>query len=254
MNRPRSPYMLNAPSTNAAAARIAIIDDDPELCELIERLLRQGGYEPIVLPDGKQLDAVMESGQPDVIILDVMLPVRDGFEICRDLRRKGYETPIIMLTARDEEMDRVLGLELGADDYVTKPFSGRELLARIKAVLRRRQEGSARYRAPLEYQFSDWTFRPENMEVIGEDGLSVTLSATEAALMSTFIANAGKILSRYDLSEMTNGYIPVPFSRSIDAQVSRLRRKLDSKGMPGTMLIRTVWGRGYLFVAEVEAR
>lgn len=249
-------HVTPEPGLAGAAAplpRIALVDDDPELRELIDRLLRDGGYDAVILSDGRALWAELGRRVPDLLILDVMLPGSDGFELCRELRQQGHDLPIIMLTARDEEIDRVLGLELGADDYVTKPFSGRELLARIKAVLRRRKEGAPR-QAPVAYAFSGWTFRPDRMEIVSGDGLSVTLSATEAALLRTFVTHAGKTLSRDDLSELSSGYISGPYSRSLDTQVSRLRRKLGTNGEAPEMLIRAVWGRGYLFAAEVETR
>lgn len=233
--------------------KIAVVDDDPELRELIQRLLQDGGYQPVILADGRGLADKLQMQAPQLLILDIMLPGQDGFELCRELRRRNHNLPIIMLTARDEEINRVLGLELGADDYVTKPFSGRELLARIKAVLRRRHDGGER-RARNSYAFSGWTFLPDKMEIIGEDGLSVSLSATEAALLKTFVTHAGETLSRDELSELTNGYTSGPLSRSLDTQVSRLRRKLRNKGESSSLLIRTVWGRGYLFTAEVETR
>ncbi len=254
--------MSSSPASAAIAAsgadirprsRIAVVDDDPELRELIDRLLRDGGYEAVILSDGCELLAELARRVPDLLILDVMLPGQDGFELCGDLRRQGHDLPIIMLTARDEEIDRVLGLELGADDYVTKPFSGRELLARIKAVLRRRSDGAPR-RAPTVYCFSGWTFRPERMEIVSADGLSVTLSATEAALLKTFVTHAGRTLSRDDLAALSGGYVSGPYSRSLDTQVSRLRRKLGTNGEPPELTIRAVWGRGYMFAAEVETR
>jgi len=252
MTASRSPFAAEAqPGDGPGRQRIVVVDDDPDLRELIGRLLKDGGYDVAALPDGRELLREIARGAPDLLILDVMLPGADGFDLCRQLRQHGHDLPIIMLTARDEEIDRVLGLELGADDYVTKPFSGREMLARIKAVLRRRHEGAVR-RTPPVYHFAGWTFRPDKMEIVSEDGLSVMLSATEAALLRTFVTHPGRTLSRDDLSELSKGYISGPFSRSLDTQVSRLRRKLRPEGPAPEMMIRTVWGRGYMFAVEVE--
>src|SRR5690606_4248061 len=136
----QSPSTEESSPDSLMPARLVLVDDDPELRELIERLLDEAGYTVALLSSGEQLEAELAERPADLLILDVMLPGRDGFDLCRELRQKGHDIPIIMLTAREEEIDRVLGLELGADDYVTKPFSGRELLARIKALLRRRRE------------------------------------------------------------------------------------------------------------------
>lgn len=251
MVRTQSPSTEDSSPDSLMSARLVLVDDDPELRELIERLLDEAGYTVALLSSGEQLEAELAERPADLLILDVMLPGRDGFDLCRELRQKGHDIPIIMLTAREEEIDRVLGLELGADDYVTKPFSGRELLARIKALLRRRREGTP-YEKLRTYRFSGWTFRPDRMEIVSRDRLSVTLSATEAALLTTFVTHAGKTLNREDLFELTNGYTPGPFSRSLDTQVSRLRRKLSRDDGTTAPVIRTIWGRGYLFAPEVE--
>ena len=235
------------PDPEGGNPRIVIVDDDRDLLELLGKLLAHNGYTVVQMARGDTLFDHLEREGADLLILDVMLPGEDGMSLCAQLRRRRYDLPIIMLTARDDELDRVLGLDLGADDYVLKPFSGRELLARVKAALRRAQGHVVEGRAIKEYALAEWTFRTADMELVAPDGVCVALSSSEAELLEVFIRNPGVPLNRDRLMELTHRADAERPGRSIDTLVSRLRRKLHRTGE--AELIRTVWGRGYMFAA-----
>jgi len=232
-------------------SKIVVVDDDHDLRELLARLLGDDGHEVVEMSSGDDLPAYLAAHAADALILDVMLPGEDGMSLCRRVRADGHDLPIIMLTAKVEERDRVLGLELGADDYVLKPFSGPELLARVRATLRRAR-GVVTAPAVREYVLPGWTFRPIDMELIAEDGLSISLSSSEAELLLIFVQHPAVSLSRMQLMEMTHRVCHEESGRSIDTLVGRLRRKL--RGHNGDELIKTVWGRGYMLTATPEAR
>jgi phosphate regulon transcriptional regulator PhoB len=224
--------------------KILVVDDEQSITDLLEYNLRQNGYQVVVARDGHQALRMARTEQPDLIVLDLMLPGPDGFDICRELRREGSLTlssvPIIMLTARDEEVDRVVGLELGADDYVTKPFSVRELMARVKAVLRRvGPAGSA-----------DSVYRIGLLEVdtlareVRLEGVPLSLTRLEFDLLETLARHAGQVLSREQLLDQVWSYDYYGDARAIDSAVKRLRAKLRQAGCdPDT--ISTVRGVGY---------
>jgi two-component system OmpR family response regulator len=189
----------------------------------------------------------------DLVVLDLMLPGEDGLTLCRNLRA-GSDLPVIMLTARGDETDRIVGLEMGADDYLPKPFNPRELLARIRAVLRRAGERRAAQggtERPPELRFAGWTFRPESRELLSPDGVMVPLSGGEFDLLTAFVDHAGRVLSRDRLLDLARGRDAQPFDRSIDVQVSRLRRKIE-RDPRNPEIIKTVRGGGYLFAPRVE--
>lgn len=234
-----------------AMKTIAVVDDDSEIRELLTRLLKDGGYAVAPASNGPALRSLLDEGGIDLVLLDLMLPGTDGYTLCREIREGNRSLPIIMLTARDEELDRVLGLELGADDYVTKPFSGRELLARIKAVLRRSEMGIEIRTEPETYRFKNWQFNPVQMELIDGSNVVTPLSSSEAALLQILIRHAGSPLSRDQLLDLTKGRAAYPYDRSVDTQVSRLRRKLRDDGKQPE-IIKTVWGKGYMFAATAE--
>jgi two-component system OmpR family response regulator len=191
----------------------------------------------------------------DLIVLDLMLPSVDGLVLCRDLRARGATIPIVMLTAKGDEIDRVLGLEMGADDYLAKPFSGRELTARIKAVLRRTRSLPPERDGPLPevYRFGKWALYPARRELESNEEVVVPLSGNDYRLLLAFLRRPGRVLSRDQLLDLTKGRSAAPLDRSVDLQVSRLRRKIeDDPARPE--LIKTVWGDGYLFDAEVASR
>lgn len=236
----RSPHLL-------------IVDDDHEIGELVGRVVEREGYRVSRAADGEAMLAVMRKSAIDLIVLDLMLPGKDGLTLCRDLRADKVATPIIMLTARGDDIDRILGLEMGADDYLAKPFNSRELLARIKAVLRRSPSPSEmRSQAlPRFMRFSGWRLDTGKRELLSSDDVVISLSSGEFELLMTFASHPQTVLTREQLLDLTRGRSAVLFDRSIDIQVSRLRRKLgDSPRDP--RIIKTVWGGGYLFSPEVK--
>lgn len=244
-------------SSPAAAAsplrRLLIVDDDAELRTLLSTYLSRHGYDVLLLPNTEQLDGYLDRYNPHLIILDLMMPGEDGLAACRRLRGKGDMTPIVMLTARDETVDRIVGLEMGADDYLGKPFEPRELLARVEAVLRRHVassfEGAAKPFAfgPFECDFSS--------RQLSRNGTPVTLTGGEFALLSALIRNANRPLKRERLLELTRGPTEIArdsLDRAIDMQIYRLRRAIeDDPAHPRH--IRTIWGVGYVFVPNGDA-
>jgi two-component system phosphate regulon response regulator OmpR len=231
--------------------KILLVDDDPELRQLLATYLARHGFDTLLLPDTRQLDAYLERYQPHLIVLDLMMPGEDGLAACRRLRAAGEARPIIMLTARDEPVDRVIGLEMGADDYVGKPFDPRELVARIEAVLRRGTQSSA---APDPkggvFRFGDWCLDRATRQ-LSRNGEVVTLTSGEFALLNALIANASRPMKRERLLELTRGDDSESFDRAIDVQMHRLRRLLEADPAHPRYL-QTVWGVGYVFVPDGE--
>lgn len=230
--------------TGTPPARILIVDDDPGMRSLLEAYLGESGFEVASAADGAAMWQMLAPAMPDVIILDLMLPGEDGLSLARSLRSQS-NVPILMLSARGEEIDRVVGLEMGADDYLAKPFSPRELLARLRALLRRSQGGGDP--AP---QAAVAGFGPFRLDVASHrllrDGAEVRLSTAEFALLRIFVEHPLRVLSRDVLIDMLKGYERDPFDRSVDTRVTRLRRKIEPH--PGEpVYIRTVRGEGYLF-------
>jgi two-component system OmpR family response regulator len=228
--------------------RIIVVDDDAEIRQLVARYLEEHGLEVTAVDGGVALQRALCSTGADLVVLDVMLPDKDGLAICRDLRADGQHVPVILLTALAEESDRVLGLEIGADDYLIKPFSPRELLARIRAVLRRAPHQLAVHRdgGVRQYRFGGWTLEPGRRTLLDASGVLVSLTGGEYDLLVALARNPGRVLGRDQLLELTRGRAAQAFDRSVDVQMSRLRRKL---GDPD--LIKTVRGGGYLLSAEV---
>lgn len=231
---------------------IAVVDDHRDIRDLVGKYLAQHGYRISLAENGAALRRLLEKSAPDLVVLDVMMPGEDGLSLCRHLR-STTDLPIILLTAMTEETDRIVGLEVGADDYVGKPFNPRELLARIKAVLRRvnslpprKGEISAKL-----VRFDRWTLDPGRREMTGPDGVAVPLSTAEYRLLAAFLDHPGVVLSRDQLLDLTVGRNGDPFDRSIDNQVSRLRKKIEADPKSPT-LIKTHWGGGYSLVAEVQ--
>ena len=232
-------------------AHVLFVEDDPEIRGLVADFLRQNGFRVTVAPDGEQMDKVMAAGSVDLLILDIMLPREDGLSLCRRVRASG-NLPVIMLTARGSEIDRVVGLEMGADDYLTKPFSTHELVARIRALLRRAQyvppQASSARRAVLT--FADWRLDLIARRLYSRDGTRVPLTGGEFELLAAFCEHPNKVLTREQLLDFTRGRAPAAIDRSIDIQVSRLRRKIETDPKDPA-LIQTVRSGGYLFTAEV---
>ncbi|MCZ7465428.1 response regulator [Rhizobium rhizogenes] len=232
---------------------ILIVDDHREIRELVSRALVKEGFRTSVAADGRAMRKVMADAHIDLIILDLMLPGEDGLSLCRGLRAQST-IPIIMLTAKGDEIDRVVGLELGADDYVSKPFGSRELIARIRAVLRRSgNEGVAdQIRRAGQYCFDRWRLDTGARELQRDDGITVPLSTGEFDLLLVLIERPGRVLSRDQLLDLARGRAAGSFDRSIDTQVSRLRKKLEVDPTQ-PKIIKTVWGGGYMFVPEVTS-
>ena len=230
---------------------IAIVDDDRDIRETLARYLARAGYRISTAAEAGQLDKLLRGSRIDLIVLDIMLPGEDGLSICRRLQQEA-RLPIILLTALSEDVDRIIGLELGADDYIGKPFNPREILARIKSVLRRTEmlpRPKQRFRGKV--QFDRWVLDFARKEVAGPDGVGVRLSSGEHLLLTTLIEHAGVVLTRDQLLDLTRGRDAQLFDRSIDMQVSRLRRKLEEDSRDPRIIV-TAWGGGYMFAADVE--
>jgi two-component system, OmpR family, response regulator len=230
---------------------ILIIDDDRDIRASLAEYLRRHGFRASVAADGKQMDRALAAARVDLVVLDVMLPGEDGFSICRRLQDTP-QIPIILLTAMTESTDRVVGLELGADDYVTKPFNPRELLARIRSVIRRSEMLPRRQRHTRGLvKFDRWRLDFSRAELLGGDDTVVRLSSGEHLLLVSLIEHAGVTLTRDQLLDLTKGRDAGVFDRSIDNQISRLRRKLEADPK-NPHIILTQWGGGYVFAAQVE--
>jgi two-component system, OmpR family, phosphate regulon response regulator OmpR len=221
--------------------RILVVDDDEGLRELLVRYLSDNGYEAAAVADGQAMKRHLSSHPVDLLLLDVMLPGEDGLTLARELGSRGGP-PIIMLSARGEEVDRIVGLEVGADDYLPKPFSHRELLARVAAVLRRRQPAAATGRIR---RFGPFEVDLESHRLT-RNGEEVDVSGAEFALLKVLLENPDRVLGRDALVELLKGYERAPFDRMVDVRVTRLRRKIEPDPAHPVYL-RTVWGEGYLF-------
>ncbi len=238
-------------ASGGSSHHILIVDDHRDIRDLLAKYLDKHGYRVSVADGGQAMKRVMAASAIDLVVLDLMMPGEDGLALCRDLRATT-DLPVIMLTAMAEETDRIVGLEMGADDYLTKPFNPRELLARIKAVLRR-SNSLPKERGRLDSErlrFDRWVLDTGQRELIGEDGIAMPLSTAEFLLLSVFIQHPKMVLSRDQLLDLTRGRSATVFDRSIDNQVSRLRRKIEADPKKPA-LIKTVWGGGYSFTPDV---
>jgi two-component system OmpR family response regulator len=234
---------------------LLIVDDDREIRELLKTYLERNGYRATTVADGRGMWTALDQGRFDLIVLDLMLPGEDGLTLCRNLRAHATfsSLPIIMLTALGEETERIIGLEMGADDYLAKPFNPRELLARIKSVLRRAQglPASASENETARFHFSDWTLDVVSRQLTSPEGVVITLSDGEYRLLLVFLEHPNRVLSRDQLLDLTRGRESIPFDRSIDVQVGRLRKRLNDTGAEPS-IIKTVRGEGYVLAARVE--
>jgi two-component system OmpR family response regulator len=235
------------------AARIVVVDDDPGIRELVSDFLGRHGFEVETAADGAGLARALSEKPADLVVLDIMLPGEDGLQICRRLSGESGP-PVIMLSAMGEETDRIVGLELGADDYLPKPCNPRELLARIRAVLRRRGEPrSADGELGAQCEFAGWRLDLVRRELRSPDGVVVNLSGGEFSLLRALVKRPERVLTRDQLLDFARGPDSEAYDRAIDVQISRLRRKLDDGGQGGE-LIRTVRNEGYMFMAKVVRR
>jgi two-component system OmpR family response regulator len=234
---------------------ILVVDDHREIRDLVSRALTREGFRVSLAGDGAAMRKILADARIDLVLLDLMLPGEDGLSLCRSLRAES-EIPIIMITAKGEEVDRVIGLEMGADDYLPKPFGSRELTARIRAVLRRVRGGGAaaakQEHKPKTYSFDRWSLNAEARELLRDDGVVVPLSTGEFDLLMALVERPHRVLSRDQLLDLTRGRAAGPLDRSIDTQVSRLRRKLEADAAE-PKIIKTVWGGGYIFSVAVQS-
>ena len=234
------------------AAHIAVVDDHGDIRDLVGKYLEQQGYRVSVADSGAGLRRILERSAVDLVVLDVMMPGEDGLSVCRQLRA-STEVPIIFLTAMAEDTDRIIGLELGADDYLVKPFNPRELLARIRAVLRRANSLPPQQRETLKakvVRMGHWRLNMGRQELSGDDGVGIPLSTAEFRLLKVFLERPGLVLSREQLLDLTVGRTADIFDRSIDNQVSRLRKKIEPDPK-NPSIIKTHWGGGYSLSVEV---
>jgi two-component system OmpR family response regulator len=231
---------------------ILIVDDDAEIRSLLSQYLQKNGLRVTAVAGGRAMWQALEAERIDLIVLDLMLPGEDGLTLCRNLRAKSSDIPVIMLTARGEETDRIVGLEMGADDYLAKPFSARELLARIKAILRRARTLPENLRPDnaRNIRFGDWLLDTVQRQLVSAAGVVIPLSGAEYRLLRIFLSHPNRVLNRDQLVDLTQGKEADPLDRSIDVQVSRLRQRLgDDSREP--RLIKTVRGEGYVLAVAV---
>lgn len=233
------------------AHHIVVVDDDAGVRTLLTRILRECGYEVSAARDGTELRSIMIAGRIDLILLDIMLPGDSGLDLCRMVREKS-RVPIIMISARGQESDRVAGLDVGADDYIAKPFGRSEVLARVRAVLRRMRDPHAPFDAPIpeRFEFASWQYHARRRELFAPSGAEVDLTAAEQDLLLAFLRHPQRMIGRERLLELSRSRVGSSTDRSIDVLVSRLRRKLGD-GRKMRPLIRTVRGVGYMLAADV---
>jgi two-component system phosphate regulon response regulator OmpR len=237
-------------SVKSAPTKVLVVDDDARLRDLLSRYLGEQGFQVSALADARDLDRKLQRDPPHLVVLDLMLPGEDGLSVCRRLRGAGESVPIIMLTAKGEEVDRIVGLEMGADDYLGKPFNPRELVARIHAVLRRHGE----HRVPgAPAEEGTIPFGPHALDLAARtlicDGKSVALTTGEFSLLRVFAQHPRQPLAREKLMMLARGRDHEVFDRAIDVQVSRLR-KLVEPDPANPRYIQTVWGFGYVYVPD----
>src|SRR5512140_2381135 len=233
------------------AAKILVIDDDVRLRDLLSRYLTEQGFQVATLPDARDIDKKLQRDPPHLVVLDLMLPGEDGLAVCRRLRGAGESVPVIMLTAKGEDVDRIVGLEMGADDYLAKPFNPRELVARIHAVLRRqsvRATPGAPMQEPTSVEFGPFTFDLSTRR-LSREGEPIALTTGEFALLKALVLHPRQPMSLDKLMELARGRELESTDRSIDVQVSRLR-KLLGEDPQNPRYIQTVWGFGYVFVPD----
>jgi len=231
--------------------KILVVDDDSRIRDLLRRYLSQEGFDVLLAEDGKALTRILLREPVDLVVLDLMMPGEDGLSVCRRLRGANNATPIIMLTAKGEDVDRIVGLEVGADDYLAKPFNPRELLARINAVLRRRPPteppGSPSSDKAVAH-FGEFVF-DMGARTLHKGKEELTLTTGEFSMLKALVRHPRQPLSREKLAQLARGRDFEPFDRSLDVQVSRLR-KLIEVDAAAPRYIQTVWGVGYVFVPD----
>ena len=247
---------MQTPDRMTEGPHILIVDDNREIRELLAKYLAKNGMRVSQSASATDARRALKEKAIDLVVLDIMMPGEDGLSLCRHVRETS-EKPVIFLSAMAEDTDRIVGLEIGADDYLTKPFNPRELLARIKAVTRRSntlpQAETALSDNRHAIRFDRWVFDPERREVQGEDGTVLNLSTGEFRLLSVLLRHPGVVMTRDRLLDLTRGRDSAPFDRSMDNQVSRLRKKLE-RDPKNPEIIKTVWGGGYVLSCRVDSQ
>jgi two-component system, OmpR family, phosphate regulon response regulator OmpR len=234
--------------------KIVIVDDDARIRDLLRRFLSQEGFDVLLAEDGRAMDRILQRETIDLLVLDLMLPGEDGLSICKRLRSTGNKTPVIMLTAKGEDVDRINGLEIGADDYLGKPFNPRELLARIHAVLRRRPQAEVPGAPANDKEvitFGEFTL-DLGVRALSKNGQDIPLTTGEFAMLKALVRHPRQALSRDKLAQLARGREFEPFDRSLDVQVSRLRKMIELDPA-SPKIIQTVWGVGYVFVPDGQS-
>lgn len=241
-------------SSMSNGIKILVVDDDPKICDLVQDFLQQFGYKVTIAHSGNQMQQILKKTEFALIVLDIMMPGEDGLKLCRQLREKS-NIPIIMLSALGEEPDRIVGLEMGADDYLPKPFSPRELLAKIKALLRRAQDTTISEKTLKDIpnlKFLDWTLNRNKRTLISPEGITIALSTAEYDLLLALINHAQHPLTRDQLLDLTREREASPFDRTIDVLIARLRKKIE-KDPKKPKIIITKHGYGYEFTPKVKS-
>ena len=234
--------------------RILIVDDDEDIRKLLEEYLRKNGFDAHAVADGPAMRDALAAKPASLVVLDLMLPGEDGLSLCRELRARS-QVPVLMLTAKGDPVDRIIGLEMGADDYLAKPFDPRELVARIRSILRRAKAlpADTEINVPESFSFSGWRLDTRERNLRAPDGVVVPLSGAEYRLLLIFLQNANAVVSRDQLSNFTFGHDADPLDRTIDMQVSRLRERLRDQAREPA-IIKTVRGKGYVLAVRVESQ
>lgn len=235
---------------NPANPQILIVEDDLEIGKMLAQTMLENGMVPTVADDGRVMQSLLRANSYDLIVLDVMLPGEDGLSICRRIRSERT-IPIILLTALGEEIDRIVGLEVGADDYITKPFSPREVVARIRSLLRRASYGLVTNSNQRKLRFEGWQIDPLRRQVHDPSNARVALTTTEFDLLLAFCRNPGRVITREELLSLTHTGLAGPIERSVDVHISRLRQKIENDPRE-PVLLQTVRLGGYMFTATVE--
>ncbi|MFN7026076.1 MAG: response regulator [Pseudorhizobium sp.] len=233
-----------------AVPRILLVEDDEEIAAMVIEMLTENGLEAVAVGSAASMDATLRTQTFDLIVLDAMLPGEDGFSICRRLRASST-VPIIMLTALGDEINRIVGIELGADDYVTKPFHPREFMARIKGLLRRASYGVGQPPQPTAMQFAGWQIDPVLRQLLNPDGVHVSMTTAEFDILLAFCQNPARVMTREQLLRLTHAGLAGPVERSIDVHISRVRQKIEPNVREPTV-IKTVRLGGYMFTPKVE--
>jgi two-component system OmpR family response regulator len=247
--------LSTSPVPSSANAHILVVDDDAQIRQLAAKLLREHGFRVSMARDGREMWHALEHASVDIVILDIMLPGGNGLDLCREIRSRS-DLPVIMLTALGSDTDRIVGLEIGADDYLVKPFNPRELLARINAVLRRSRSSASEAAAVKgdRLVFEGWTLDTRRRELTNPGGVIVDLSTGEYDLLLTFLEFPQRVLTRDQLMDSAKHRAATGFDRAIDIQVSRLRKKLDVADESGQTMIKTIRGTGYMFTPSVSRK